>query len=123
VHYEENLVKVIQSLRKDFNAPNAKFVIATLGEATKGCGGNTETVMNAHLAVDGKTGKYPEFKGNVATVYSHDMALGGSGRGHCGGNTKVYMDLGDAMGKAMIRVAEAIATRAQPRRQAPSGDQ
>jgi hypothetical protein len=102
--YEMNLVNLIKSLRKDFNAPNAKFVIATLGEATKGGGGNTETVMNAHLAVDGKTGKYPEFKGNVATVYTHDMARGGSGNGHYGGNAKVYMDVGEAMGKAMVEL-------------------
>ena len=102
--YEQNLVNLIKSLRKDFNAPNAKFVIATLGEATKGCGGNTEIVMNAHMAVDGKTGKYPEFKGNVATVYTHDMARGGSGNGHYGGNAKVYMDVGEAMGKAMIEL-------------------
>ena len=103
-HYEENLVAVIKSLRKDFDAPNAKFVIATLGEATKGGGGNTEMVMNAHMAVDGKTGKYPEFKGNVATVYTHDMARGGSGNGHYGGNAKVYMDVGEAMGKAMAEL-------------------
>ena len=103
-HYEENLVNVIKALRKDFNAPNAKFVIATLGEAAKGCGGNTETVMNAHLAVDGKSGKYPEFKGNVATVYTHDMARGGSGNSHYGGNAKVYMDVGEAMGKAMVEL-------------------
>jgi hypothetical protein len=104
MHYEENLVNVIKSLRKDFNAPNAKFVIATLGEASKGCGGNTETVMNAHLAVDGKSEKYPGFKGNVATVYTHDMARGGSGNGHYGGNAKVYMDVGEAMGKAMVEL-------------------
>jgi hypothetical protein len=102
--YEQNLVAVIKSLRKDFNAPDAKFVIATLGEATKGGGGNTETVMNAHMAVDGKSGKYPEFKGNVATVYTHDMARGGSGNGHYGGNAKVYMDVGEAMGKAMVEL-------------------
>jgi hypothetical protein len=102
--YEQNLVSIIKSLRKDFNAPNAKFVIATLGEARPGVGGNTETVMNAHMAVDGKTGKYPEFKGNVATVYTHEMARGGSGNGHYGGNAKVYMDVGEAMGKAMIEL-------------------
>jgi len=104
--YEQNLVNLIKSLRNDFNAPHAKFVIATLGEATKGCGGNTETVMNAHMAVDGKNGKYPEFKGNVATVYTHDMARGGSGNGHYGGNAKVYMDVGEAMGKAMMELLQ-----------------
>jgi hypothetical protein len=103
-HYEENLVNVIKALRKDFNAPNAKFVIATLGEAKKGGGGNTEIVMDAMMAVDGKSGKYPEFKGNVATVYTHDMARGGSGNGHYSGNAKVYMDVGEAMGKAMIEL-------------------
>lgn len=102
--YEQNLVAIIRSLRKDFDAPNAKFVIATLGEAKKGGGGNTEKVMDAMMAVDGKSGKYPEFKGNVATVYTHDMARGGSGNGHYGGNAKVYMDVGEAMGKAMIEL-------------------
>lgn len=102
--YEQNLVAIIKSLRKDFNAPNAKFVMGTLGEAVKGGGGNTETVMNAMMAVAGSSGKYPEFKGNVATVYTHDMARGGSGNGHYGGNAKVYMDVGEAMGKAMVEL-------------------
>jgi hypothetical protein len=102
--YEQNLVRFIKTVRKDFNAPGAKFVLATLGEATKGVGGPTETVMNAQLAVDGKAGKYAEFKGNVATVYTHDMARGGSGNGHYGGNAKVYMDVGEAMGKAMVEL-------------------
>jgi hypothetical protein len=110
--YEQNLVAVIKALRRDFNAPDAKFVIATLGEAAKGGGGNTETVLNAMMAVDGKSGKYPEFKGNVATVYTHDMARGGSGNGHYGGNAKVYMDVGEAMGKAML---ELLGRPAAPR--------
>ena len=102
--YEQNLVAVIKSLRKDFDAPHAKFVIATLGEAKKGVGGNTEKVMDAMMAVDGKSGKYAEFKGNVATVYTHEMARGGSGNAHYGGNAKVYMDVGEAMGQAMIEL-------------------
>jgi hypothetical protein len=52
--------------------------------------------------VDGSAGKYPEFKGNVATIYTHPMAQGGSGNGHYGGNAEVYMDVGEAMGKAMV---------------------
>lgn len=100
--YEQNLVHFIKQLRKDFNAPNAKFVLGTLGEATKGSGGNGGKVLEAHLAVDGTTGKYPEFKGNVATIYTHPMAQGGSGNGHYGGKAEVYMDVGEAMGKAMV---------------------
>jgi hypothetical protein len=99
--YEQNLVRFIKQLRKDFNAPDAKFVLATLGESTKGSGGNGGKVLEAQLAVDGNSGKHPEFKGNVATVYSNPMAQGGSGNGHYGGKAEVYMDVGEAMGKAM----------------------
>jgi len=102
--YEQNLVRFIKQLRKDFNAPDAKFVLATLGESTKGSGGNGGMVLEGHLAVDGKSGKYPEFKGNVATVYSNPMAQGGSGNGHYGGKAEVYMDVGEAMGKAMVEL-------------------
>jgi len=100
--YEQNLVNFIKQLRKDFSSPNAKFVLATLGEATKGSKGNGGMVLEAQLAVDGTSGKYPEFKGNVATVYSNPLSLGGSGNGHYGGNAETYMNVGEAMGKAMV---------------------
>jgi hypothetical protein len=106
-HYEQNLVAFIKALRKDFNAPNAKFVLATLGESTKGSGGNGGMVLNAQLAVDGTSGKHPEFKGNVATVYTNPMAQGGSGNGHYGGKAEVYMDVAEAMGKAMAELIVA----------------
>lgn len=101
-HYEPNLVQLIKQLRKDFNAPKAKFVLATLGEATKGSKGNGGLVLDAQLAVDGARGKYPEFKGNVATVYSNPLSLGGSGNSHYNGNAETYMNVGEAMGQAMI---------------------
>ena len=102
--YEQNLVRFIKQLRKDFDAPNAKFVLATLGEATKGSGGNGGKVLEAQLAVDGTSGKYPEFKGNVATVYSNPLSHGGSGNSHYGGNAETYMDVGEAMGQAMAEL-------------------
>ncbi len=102
--YEKNLVHFIKMVRKEFNAPNAKFVLATMGESVKGSGGNGGQILNAHLAVDGASGKYPEFKGNVATIYTHPMAQGGSGNGHYGGKAEVYMDVGEAMGKAMVEL-------------------
>jgi hypothetical protein len=106
-HYEENLVNFINALRKDFNAPNAKFVLGTMGESVKGSGGNGGKVLEGQLAVDGKEGKHPEFKGNVATIYTHPMAQGGSGNGHYGGNAEVYMDVGEAMGKAMVELMQS----------------
>lgn len=48
--YEQNLVRFIKQLRKDFNAPEAKFVLATLGEAVMGCGGTEWKVLERHLA-------------------------------------------------------------------------
>lgn len=100
--YEKNLVHFIKTLRKEFDAPNAKFVLATMGESTKGSGGNGGMILDAQLAVDGASGKHPEFRGNVATVYTHPMAQGGSGNGHYGGKAEVYMDVGEAMGRAMV---------------------
>jgi len=41
---------------------------------------------------------------NVATVYTHPMAQGGGGNGHYGGNAEVYMDVGGAMGQAMVEL-------------------
>ena len=99
--YEQNLVLFIKTLRKEFNAPNAKFVMGTIGEVTKGATDNGGKILNAMLAVDGTSGKYPEFKGNVATVYTHDMARGGAGNGHYGKDSRVYMDVGLALGEAM----------------------
>ena len=102
--YEFNLVNLIKQLRKDFNAPNAKFVCATLGQTSKGAGGNEGHILNAQLAVDGTTGKYPEFRGNVASVYSKPFCHGGSSSGHYGGNAETYMDVGEAMGRAMVKL-------------------
>ena len=102
--YEKNLVHLIKQLRKDFNAPNAKFVGATLGQTKKGDTGNGGKILNAMLAVDGASGKYPEFKGNVATVYSHPLSQGGSSGGHYGGNAETYMNVGEAMGRAMVEL-------------------
>jgi hypothetical protein len=72
-----------------------------MGQAKKGSGGAGGKITDAQLAVDGKTGKYPEFRGNVATFYSNPVSKGGSANGHYGGNPETYMNVGDGMGKAM----------------------
>ena len=102
--YEQNLVHFIKQLRKDFNAPNAKFVCATLGQTKKGAEGNEGKILEAQLAVDGNSGKYPEFKGNVASVYSNPFCHGGASNSHYGGNAETYMDVGEAMGRAMVKL-------------------
>jgi hypothetical protein len=103
--YELNLVNLIKSLRKDFNAPNAPFVLATLGQTSKeNAKDNEKLILDAMMAVDGATGKYPEFKGNVATVYTHPLSMGGASNGHYNGNAKTYMNVGLAMGEAMVKL-------------------
>lgn len=46
---------------------------------------------NAMFAVDGRSGKYPEFKDNVASVYSHPLSKGG----HYSGNAETFMNVGE----------------------------
>ncbi len=103
-HYEQNLVRLIEQLRKDFGAPDAKFVCATLGQTRKGATGNEGMILEAQLAVDGQSGKYPQFEGNVATVYTHPLSMGGASNGHYGGNAETYMNVGEAMGRAMVEL-------------------
>ena len=102
--YEKNLVHIIKQLRKDFNAPKAKFVCASLGQTKKGATDGGGKILNAMLAVDGKFGKYKDFKGNVASVYTHPLSKGGSSGGHYSGNAETYMNVGEAMGKAMVKL-------------------
>jgi hypothetical protein len=101
--YEYNLVNLIKQLRKQFNAPNAKFVTASLGQTVKGSKDGGGLILDTMLAVDGTSGKYPAFKGNVAAVYTHPLLAGpGASGSHYGGNAKTYMNIGEAMGDAMV---------------------
>jgi len=109
--YEFNLVNLIKQLRKEYNAPNAKFVTASLGQTAKGSTGGDGHILDAMLAVDGKSGKYPEFAGNVAAVYTHPLSKGASSSSHYGGNAQTYMNIGEAMGAAMneLLASETVA--------------
>ena len=108
LQYEQNLVHLIKTLRNEFNAPSAKFVCATLGQTAKETAeGNEKLILDAQLAVDGKAGKYPEFKGNVSTVYAHPLSQGGASNSHYNGNAQTYMDVGAAMGQAMVELLQA----------------
>lgn len=91
-------------LREDFDAPKAKFVIATLGQTEHGAEGNDGAILDAQIAV--ASDKYPEFKGNVATVYTHPISKGGSSNSYYGSNAETYMDVGEAMGKTMVEMMD-----------------
>jgi len=115
--YEQNLVHLIEQLRIEFNAPNANFVCATLGQTVLGSTSNMNEkfILDAQLAVDGDagkypgyTGKYPQFEDNVATVYSHPLSLGGASNNHYNNNAETYMNVGEAMGQAMVSLLRTL---------------
>jgi len=108
--YEQNLVHLIKTLRKDFNTPDAKFVLATIAFGGWDLKGPGLTVANAQLAVSGEKGKYPEFKGNVKTVeargFWRDKSVSPSGAGyHYNHNAGTYMEVGNLLGWAMAEMS------------------
>lgn len=108
--YEKNLVHLIKSLRSDFESPNAKFVLAT-GCGNPGLEGFGKQIAEAQLAVDGETGKYPEFKGNVMAVDTRDLWRGADqspvNQGHhYNHNAETYYETGDRLGRAMAQLLE-----------------
>lgn len=110
--YEQNLVTLIKTLRSEFKAPDAPFVVATIGFGGWEMKGGALTVANAQLAVSGDKGKYPDFKGNVKTVETRDFWIEAdkSPRNqdfHYNQNAEVYMRVGEAMGKGMLELLGA----------------
>jgi hypothetical protein len=94
-NYDKNLAFLFNDLKKDFNAPNAKFVCATLGEHD----------MNAPLTKKMFAfAENSEFKGKAAVFFTQPVANGGSSGSHYGGNGETYMSVGEGMGKAMVEL-------------------
>ena len=105
--YEHNLVNLIAALRRDFQAPDAPFVCATLGQTSKESGtGNDRLILDAQLAISDPE-RQPELAGSVATVYTNPLSMGSSSNAHYGGNAKTYMNVGLAMGEAMVQLLAA----------------
>jgi hypothetical protein len=114
--YEENLVQLIKSLRSDFNAPDASFTIATIGQDGNDMKGDSLRVAEAQLAVG--SSKYPEFIGNVRTVDVRSSWRGANqpgfeegdkehqDRSHYGNNAETLMEVGNALGWAMANLLQ-----------------
>jgi hypothetical protein len=107
--YEQNLVHLIKTLRMDFEAPEAKFVLATIAFGGKDLSGHGLTVANAQLAVSGERGKYPEFKGNVKAIdarpFWRDKSVSPSGAGyHYNHNAETHMNVASELGRAMAEL-------------------
>jgi len=110
--YEQNLVHLIKTLRKEFNAPNAPFVVGTIGFGGMGMEKpEMLKIVDAQLAVDGGAGKHPEFKGNVKTVDTRPFWISAEQSPknqdfHYNQNAETYMNVGLALGKAMVELLE-----------------
>jgi len=103
--YETNLVNLIRDLRKDLKAPRLPFVVTSL--ACENMSGDAKKVFDAQMAVGNKE-KYPEFAGNVISIDTRPMlrptesSPGGRDAYKC--NAASYLEIGEAMGKAMLEM-------------------
>jgi alpha-galactosidase len=110
--YEENLVRLIESLRKDYKdyaTPQAKFVLAT-GCGNPGREGLGKKIAEAQLAV-GDASKYPQFKGNVKALDTRDLwreaNVSPKEQGyHYNRNAETYLEVGLRMGGALAELLE-----------------
>jgi alpha-galactosidase len=107
--YEENLGRLIESLRKDYAAPKAKFVLAT-GCGNPGTEGTGKQIAEAQLAMNDAK-KYPKFDGNVKAVDTRDLwraaDVSPKNQGyHYNRNAETYLETGLRLGRAMADLLE-----------------
>ena len=113
--HEQLLAELIGDFRAEFKAPKAPFVVATIGFSGRRLGA-WQGVFEAQMAVSDPA-RHPEFAGNVASVDIRDMGGGGY---HYGNNGATYTKVGDAMGRAMVKLLEyAAAKKAKKKAAAP----
>ncbi len=105
--YEENLERLIESLRKDYDAPKAKFVLAT-GCGSPGTEGAGKQIAEAQLAMNDEK-KYKKFVGNVKALDTRDLwraaDVSPKEQGyHYNRNAETYLETGLRLGKAMTEL-------------------
>ena len=100
--YEKHLVNLIKDFRKEFKAPKMKAVVATVAFGGKREMSNKNyQIFKAQMAVNDYE-KYPEFKGNVASVDTRDYFRGGAA--HYGSHAETYYYVGDGLGRYMVKL-------------------
>ena len=106
--YEQHLVNLINDLRKDLEAPGLPVVVATVGFGGRNMQDKFVRILNAQMAVSDVT-KYPEYKGTVTSVdtrpYWRDVVSSPKSEDyHYNRNAETYLRIGDALGRAMVRL-------------------
>lgn len=107
--YEENLANLIGDIRKEFKSPDLPFVIGALAEAGEKMSPGKQQVFDAQMAV-ADPAKYPKFKGTVTSIDTRPMCFPLSecpgGRDYYKGHAESYLKIGEAMGKAMLKLID-----------------
>lgn len=103
--YETHLANLIRDLRKEFKSPELPFVIGGLADTAGPMTPDKQKVFNAQMAV-GDPAHYPEFKGTLTSIDTRPMCFPSAecpgGRDFYKGNAASYLQIGEAMGKAML---------------------
>jgi len=109
--YEHNLVTLIHTLRKEFDAPDAPFVVATCGFGggkNWEPGSSADTIFKAQMNVSDPA-EHPQLAPNVASVdtrpFFRPPEASPRDQGfHYNGNAETYMLVGEGMGNAMVEL-------------------
>ncbi len=106
--YEKNLVNLINDVRKEFKSPKLPAVVATIGFGGHNMQDKFLRILKAQMAV-GDAKQHPEYAGTVASVDTRDYwrEVDESPRSqdyHYNRNAETYMLIGDALGRAMVKL-------------------
>ncbi len=120
VEYEKNLVNLINDVRKEFKVPKLPAVVGSNGFGGYNMQDKFLRILEAQMAV-GDAKQHPEYTGTVASVDTRDFwrEVDESPKGedyHYNRNAETYMLIGDALGRAMVKL---LGGKAEPLPQPP----
>lgn len=105
--YEAHLAHLIRDLRRDWNRPDLPVVATAIANSKQPMPPFEQQVFDAQMAV-GDPQKYPEFAGNVASIDTRPMCRPArespGGRDRYNGNAASYLEIGDAMARAILKL-------------------
>jgi alpha-galactosidase len=107
-YYEKNLINLIHAWRKEFDAPGAKWAIATVGFNGEEMRDHYVQIAEAQLAVADPQ-RHPELAGTVKTIDTRPFWRSATVSPknqyyHYHHNAETYMLTGDALGRAMVEL-------------------
>jgi len=106
--YEQNLVNLIKDVRAEFKVPDLPVAVATVGFGGYNMADKFRRIWEAQMAVADPQ-KHPEFAGSVATVDTRPFWLEPDDSPaaqdyHYNRNAATYMLVGEALGRAMVKL-------------------